>query len=69
MHRFEIGCKLRLEYPAAMLLGGLKIARVVLGRKRAFTFSMIRRIYSGHGISAVVLIQPSRVLQSGPRSF
>ena len=52
-----------------MLLGGLKIARVVLGRKRAFTFSMIRRIYSGHGISAVVLIQPSRVLQSGPRSF
>ena len=48
----------------APYLGGLQIAREVLARKRALTIPMIRRLHSGLGISADVLIQPYRVLKA-----
>ncbi len=50
----------------APYLGGKQRMREVLGRKRALTVDMIRRLHAGLGISADVLIQRYRL--TAPRS-
>lgn len=45
-------------------LGDRQTVRNVLARKRPLTMAMIRRLHSGLGISADLLIQPYRLLKS-----
>ena len=45
-------------------LGSRQTVREVLARKRALTINMIRRLHTGLGISADLLIQPSRTLKT-----
>jgi len=48
----------------APYLGGQRAVTEVLSRKRTLTIGMIRRLHTGLGISADLLIQPYRTLKS-----
>ena len=45
----------------ASVLGNRQRVKEILGRKRALTIAMIRRLHSALGISADVLIQPLEI--------